>query len=82
MLPTRPDDRDKVKVGDYVRLCNCHEDSDEICQKTHPRGVFLRHSRDPRNNQNSLFDAWVLFAMGRECHYLSMNPIRIINEGR
>jgi hypothetical protein len=81
VLPTRPDDREKVKAGDLVRLCNCNEDLDEVCIKIHPRGLFLRHSRDPHNTQNSLFDSWVLYAFGRECHYLSMNPIRIINEG-
>ena len=82
MLPTRPDDRDKIQIGDFVRLCNCEEHDDEICLKIHPRGIYLGYVDKSLKFQTDIFDYWTIFEKGALRFYLYVYPIRIINEGR
>ena len=82
MLPTRPDDKDKVQIGDFVRLCNCEEYDDEICLKIHPRGIYLGCVDRTLEFQTNIFDFWTIFEKGVIRFYLYTYPIRIINEGR
>ena len=82
MLPTRPDDKDKVQIGDFVRLCNCEEYDDEICLKVHHRGIFLGKWDKINNLQTDLFKYWTIFEKGVIRFYLYTYPIRIINESR
>jgi len=82
VLPTRPDDKDKVQIGDFVRLCNCEEYDDEICLKIHPRGIYLGCVDRTLEFQTNIFDFWTIFEKGVIRFYLYTYPIRIINEGR
>ena len=61
MLPDRPDDKDKVQIGDFVRLCNCEEYDDEICLKIHHRGIFLGKWNKSLDIQTDLFEYWTIF---------------------
>jgi len=81
VLPTRPDDKDKVQIGDFVRLCNCKEYDDKICLKTHPRGIYLGKWDEIPDFQTNLFEYWTIFEKGVMRFYLYTYPIRI-NESR
>jgi hypothetical protein len=81
MLPNHPDDRYKVVVGDFVRLCNCDTNNDEVCIKAHARGIFLG-KKERTGKQKDLLDMWTLWEDGREVFYLCTYPVRIINESR
>ena len=82
MLPSRPDDKDKVQIGDFVRLCNCDDHDDEICLKIHHRGIYLGSSDRSLEFQTDIFDYWTIFEKGIMRFYLYTYPIRIINESR
>ena len=82
MLPTRPDDKDKVQIGDFVRLCNCEEHDDEICLKIHHRGIYLGYVDKSLKFQIDIFEYWTIFEKGVIRFYLYTYPIRIINESR
>lgn len=74
------DDRHKVRTGDYVRVCNCIYDKDNL-SCNHPQGLFVRREWDKFSRNGDIFDAWIILINGKEEWYPLTYPIRIVNEG-